>query len=240
MLVRPRALSAAYSSASASRTAPGLGQRHEVLGAVDEFAVQPPVRIASDAAARYLRRRFVDAPAGERRAVQHIFVPAADDDDRLPRRRAVEIVTVGEAVLGELPLVPVAVRDDQLPGGRLQREGGDRVDHFRHRSRARQVDAGPAPDPVVVVVGEPRDHGASVQLHDARAGSGQPANLLRSPHRQHPAAAHRQRLHHPRRPEREHVSVHEYEIRRLPRGRRPAGRKPQPRDAQRRQHGDGP
>ena len=211
----------------------GFRQRHQVLGPVDEFAVQPPVRVATDPAARHLRRRLVDAPAGERRAVQHVLVAATDDDDRL-FGRAVQIVAIRQPVLRELSLVPVPIREDQLPGARFQRESGDRVDHIRERPGPREVDAGTAPDAVIVVVGEPRDHRTAAEFDDARIRPDQRVDLLRGPRREHAAAADRERLHDARRSHRQDLPVDEDEIRHLARGRG-AGR-----EVQRRQRGGGP
>ena len=55
-------------------------ERHQVLGGVDQLAVQRPVVVAADLAAGGHRRVRRDAPPRQSGGVQHVLVTAPDDD----------------------------------------------------------------------------------------------------------------------------------------------------------------
>ena len=118
-------------------------ERHQVLGGVDQLAVQRPVVVAADLAAGGDRRVRRDAPPGQSGAVQHVIVTAPDDDHRMIRRNRVEVARQQQALLGELRLVPVGVRDHDSSGcGRAHR----RRDGRQHLGSVRAPDRStPAP-----------------------------------------------------------------------------------------------
>ena len=60
-------------------------QRHEVLRAIDELAVQPAILVAADAASVRFRRLLGDFPPDEGGRIQDVLVTSADDDERMVR-----------------------------------------------------------------------------------------------------------------------------------------------------------
>ena len=146
------------------RHRPGRRQLDERLRAIDQLSVQLAVRVARDSTAGDGRRVFRDVPFRERGRIQDVLVAAANDDDGIRRRDAVEILAVRQPMLSELRFVPVAVGDDHVARRCAANLRGDRCEHLRQRSRARQVDAGTAARIVEVIVGQARNHGATAQI----------------------------------------------------------------------------
>ena len=89
-------------------------QTHQRLRRIDQLAVQSAVRVLRDAATGRLGGLLVDLPVRERRRIEDVFVAAAHEDDRILRRDAIEIVAQRQALLLQLRLMPVAVRDDDV------------------------------------------------------------------------------------------------------------------------------
>ena len=88
---------------------------------------------------------------------------AADDDHRVVGGRLVEIVAERQPRLGELSLVPVAVRDHEPAGLGVGGAGGDGLFQLGQRAHAGEIHAGAAAEGVEVVVGEAGDHGPPVE-----------------------------------------------------------------------------
>ena len=120
-------------------------ERHQAHGGVDQLAVQRPVVVAADLAAGGHRRVRRDAPAGQSGAVQHVLVTAPDDDHRMVQRNGVEVAPQRQALLGELRLVPVGVRDHDSTGCGFAHRPCDGRQHLGERARAGQVQPRPAP-----------------------------------------------------------------------------------------------
>ena len=148
-------------------------ERHQAHGGVDQLAVQRPVVVAADLAAGGHRRVRRDAPAGQSGAVQHVLVTAPDDDHRMVQRNGVEVAPQRQALLGELRLVPVGVRDHDSTGCGFAHRPCDGRQHLGERARAGQVQPRPAPPrPAArraeVVVGQPRHDRAPAEVDHAR------------------------------------------------------------------------
>ena len=120
-------------------------ERHQAHGGVDQLAVQRPVVVAADLAAGGHRRVRRDAPAGQSGAVQHVLVTAPDDDHRMVQRNGVEVAPQRQALLGELRLVPVGVRDHDSTGCGFAHRPCDGRQHLGERARAGQVQPHPTP-----------------------------------------------------------------------------------------------
>ena len=143
-------------------------ERHQVLGGVDQLAVQRPVVVAADLATGGHRRVRRDAPPRQSGAVQHVLVTAPDDDHRMVRRHGVEVAPQRQALLGELRLVPVGVREHDSAGCGLAHRRRDGRQHPGERARAGQVHPRAAAGRVEVVVGQPRHHRAPAEVDHAR------------------------------------------------------------------------
>ncbi len=94
----------------------GRRQLDEAARGVDQLAVQAAVGLVPDLAARRTRHAGRDVPARGGGGIDDELVPAAHQHHRIIRRHAVELLEMRQALLVELGLVPVAVRDDQLAG----------------------------------------------------------------------------------------------------------------------------
>ena len=162
-------------------------ERHQVLGGVDQLAVQRPVVVAADLATGGHRRVRRDAPPRQSGAVQHVLVTAPDDDHRMVRRNGVEVAPQRQALLGELRLVPVGVGDHDSAGCGLAHRRRDGRQHLGQRARAGQVHPRPAAARVEVVVGQPRHDRAPAEVDHARRSRLVRTHLGIRPHRQDPA-----------------------------------------------------
>ena len=80
---------------------------------------------------------------------------------------------VRQAVLLQLRLVPVAVRDDDVAGTALLHARGDGGEDVGEAARGGEIDAGPAARVVQVTVGEPGDHRLAVQIDRRRLRAGE-------------------------------------------------------------------
>ena len=156
----------------------GRRQPHQRLRGVDELAVQPAIGVLRDAAARGLGGLLADARAGQRRRVEDVFMPAAHEHDRILRRDAIEIIAQRQPLFFQLRFMPVAVRDDHVARFQGLDAGAERRLDVGHRSRARQIDAGAAAGAVEMVVHQPRDHAAPLEIDHSRRRSGDRAHLV--------------------------------------------------------------
>ena len=120
---------------------------------------------------------------------------AANHDDRVVRRRPVQVVPQGQTLLRQLAFVPVAVGDDQIAAGRGGGALGDGAKQVGDGAGAGEVHAGAAPKSVEVVVGEGGDDGAPLQVDHRRFRAQQPQHLGVGAGCQDGASGDRQRLH---------------------------------------------
>ena len=119
-----------------------------------------------------------DVPPRQRRRVEDVFVAAAHEHDRILRRDAIEVVAQRQPLFLELRFVPVAVRDDDVAGLRCRDARAERRLDVGQRSRARQIDARAAAGAVEVVVHQPRNHAAALEIDHPRRRTGDRAHLI--------------------------------------------------------------
>ena len=130
----------------------------------------------ADLAARRAFRLPRDVPALRRRRVDDELVPAAHEHHGIARRDAVELAQVRQALLMELRLVPVAVRDDELAGRRALRARLYRPEQRVDAAHAREVEPGTAARVVQVAVDQAGDDRASLQIDLPRGHAGRAAH----------------------------------------------------------------
>ncbi len=146
-------------------------QRYQSAGVVDELAVELAVFILADLAARRRLGLLGDAPFGERRRVEHIFVAAAHQHHRIDRRTLIELSRGRQALLLELRLVPVAVADDDGARLRILGSAADDREQLFERAGLGEIDTGAAADAVQMAVGETRRHEAAAEIDDLGGGA---------------------------------------------------------------------
>ena len=95
-------------------------QAGKVFRFIDKLAVQLSVRIAADTATLRGGGSFADGPLRQGRRVQDVFVSAAHQDNRVVWSGSIKLPAMWEALLLQLPLVPIAVADDDLPRTRFR------------------------------------------------------------------------------------------------------------------------
>src|SRR5258708_3684328 len=99
-----------------------------------------------------------------------------------------------QALLSQLRLVPVAVRDDQLAGRGALGARLDRGEQLGHAAYLREIDARTAARVVQVSVHQSRDHRAAAEIDQARRRACAPAQRFAGAHRDEAIAADRHRL----------------------------------------------
>ena len=120
-----------------------------------------------------------DAPSRQRRRIEDVFVAAADEDDGILRRDAIEIVAQRQPLFLQLRFVPVAVGDDHVAGlrglrrARCSAASTSAIDRARDRSTP-----GPPPAPWRWLSISPGITAAALEIDHPRRRAGDRAHLI--------------------------------------------------------------